>query len=144
MESFHWGKQFETGLIEVDRQHHFLVDLINRFGDLLMQIAQVSLSDLETVLNELADYAHYHFDMEVRIMRELAYPLMGDHVHEHQELIKQFIRLKGEITGGLRDPLYLGFQIQLFLSDWFANHTTKTDRHLGRFIRDNAGKHGLS
>jgi hemerythrin len=68
-------------------------------------------------------------------MRDLAYPLMGDHVREHQKFIEQFIRLKGDIMGGLHDPLYLGFQIQLFLCDWFANHTTKTDRHLGKFIR---------
>jgi len=40
VESFHWGKQFENGLTEVDRQHHFLVDLINRFGDLRTPNAQ--------------------------------------------------------------------------------------------------------
>ena len=38
MESFAWGEYFITGLTEVDRQHHHLVDVINRYGELLMQL----------------------------------------------------------------------------------------------------------
>ncbi|TRZ97919.1 MAG: guanylate cyclase [Rhodocyclaceae bacterium] len=135
-----WCDEFLVGYPEIDSQHRELLANINKLATL---IASRDVSGIDGTLKFLADYVNFHFDMEERIMRELAYPLMSDHVHEHRELLKQFIRLKGEIVSGLRDPLYLGFQIQLFLFDWFANHTTKTDRHLGRFIRDNAGKRPL-
>lgn len=136
-----WRDEFLVGDAEIDNQHRELLVNINK---LAAMIASRDASGIDAILEFLAGYVHFHFEHEERIMRELAYPLMSDHVHEHQELLKQFIRLKGEITSGLRDPLYLGFQIQLFLFDWFANHTTKTDRHLGRFVRDSAGKSGPS
>ncbi len=43
MESFRWGTHFVTGLAEVDKQHHHLVDIINQFGEMLMQSKKVSL-----------------------------------------------------------------------------------------------------
>jgi len=42
-------------------------------------------------------------------------------------------RLGGEIAAG-RPRLHLVFQIQVFLLDWFANHSTGTDRHLVRWL----------
>ena len=33
---FVWGSQFETGIIELDRQHRHLVDLINSLGRILV------------------------------------------------------------------------------------------------------------
>lgn len=33
MKSFQWGDHFLTGLLDVDEQHHRLVDIINQFGD---------------------------------------------------------------------------------------------------------------
>ena len=50
LESFHWGKHFETGIENIDTQHHALVDLINRFGELLTQPDSVAHADIETVL----------------------------------------------------------------------------------------------
>lgn len=49
MESFRWDSCFVTGLPTVDEQHHHLVDVINRFGDLLMQSAAPSPEKVEQV-----------------------------------------------------------------------------------------------
>ncbi|MBL0209779.1 MAG: bacteriohemerythrin [Holophagaceae bacterium] len=127
-----WRDEFLVGIDEIDNQHRELLANINRLATM---IATGDTSGIDGILAFLGEYVQFHFGTEERIMRELSYPLMGDHVREHQKLIEQFIRLKGEIIAGLHDPLYLGFRIQLFLFDWFANHTTKTDRHLGKFIR---------
>ena len=82
-------------------------------------------------------------------MRETSYPMLDEHINEHRNFGARFLRLKADIAGGQHDPLYLGFQIQLFLFDWFANHTMRTDRHLGRYLRsrnsddaERAGKSG--
>lgn len=131
-----WRDEFLVGYADIDDQHRELLANINR---LAAAIASGDTSGIDGILAFLGDYVHFHFENEEGIMRDLAYPLMADHVREHQELIRQFVRLQGAIKGGLHDPLYLGFQIQLFLFDWFANHTTKTDRHLGRFIRATRG-----
>ncbi len=132
-----WRDEFLVGAEEIDNQHLQLLANINKLASL---IASGDTSGVDDTLAFLADYVHFHFESEENIMRRLDYPLMNEHVHEHQKLIEKFLRLKGEITSGTHDPLYLGFRVQLFLFDWFANHTTKTDRHLGRFIRTNAGE----
>ncbi len=136
-----WRDEFLVGVEEIDKQHHELLANINQLAH---TIASGDTSSLDDVLEFLADYVHFHFYSEEKIMQELHYPLMDDHLREHKKLIEKFNRLKGEITGGKHDPLYLGFQIQLFLFDWFANHTTKTDRHLGRFIRTLEQKAGAA
>ena len=132
-----WRDEFLVGYRDIDDQHRELLANINK---LAAAIASGDASGVDEILAFLGEYVHFHFDNEEKIMREIDYPLMKDHVNEHQKLIKQFIRLQAAISGGMQDPLYLGFQIQLFLFDWFANHTTKTDRHLGRFIRGAAAK----
>lgn len=131
-----WRDEFLVGHKDIDDQHRELLANINK---LAAAIAGRDTSGIDGMLGFIGDYVHFHFENEEGIMRDCAYPLMADHVREHQELVRQFVRLQAAIKGGLHDPLYLGFQIQLFLFDWFANHTTKTDRHLGRFIRATRG-----
>ena len=61
MESFPWNKYFETGLQTVDEQHRGLIDLINRFGEVLVQADGASGDDIDVLFNQLAAYAQYHF-----------------------------------------------------------------------------------
>jgi hemerythrin len=126
-----WNDEFLVGVEEIDNQHKALVESMNH---LACMIRSGDTSGIDEILAFLAHYAHFHFGSEERMMHKFHYPMMGDHVQEHRKFIKEFIRLKENITSGLHDPLYLGFQIQLMMFDWFANHTTKTDRHLGKFI----------
>lgn len=69
MESVHWDAHLEMGLAEVDRQHHYLVDPINRFDGLLTQLAPVGGDSIAGALNELAAYLQYHFKEEEYLMR---------------------------------------------------------------------------
>ena len=87
MESFHWDKHFETGLAEVDKQHRHLVDVINRFGDLLSQLEGVSFKDIETVFNELAEYAQYHFKEEESMMSQVGLDARYWHTTSSRTLI---------------------------------------------------------
>ncbi len=59
-------------------------------------------------------------------------------VQEHRSFTQRYLRLADDIAHQRHSRLYLGFQIQLFLFDWFANHTTRTDRYLTRFIASQA------
>ncbi|MDP7518507.1 MAG: hypothetical protein QGI17_15520, partial [Arenicellales bacterium] len=61
MESFQWNEGFLTGIADVDDQHRHLVDVINKFGDLISQGKGASRDEVDTVFKELADYTHLHF-----------------------------------------------------------------------------------
>jgi len=90
MESFHWDAHFETGLAEGDRQHHILVNLINRFGDLLTRVDPVSLDTLEEVQGELTAYSQYHFKEEEDLMRRAA--IDARHFARHEQVHHGFLQ----------------------------------------------------
>lgn len=127
-----WRDEFLVGVEAIDDQHR---ELLARINQLAGKIREGDTSGIDETLRFVVDYVHFHFENEEHIMIDLNYPLMSDHLHEHQRFVEHLDKLRGEISSGLHDPLYLGFQIQLFLFDWFVNHTTGTDGHLGRYVR---------
>ena len=84
MGAFQWNTCFITGLREVDEQHHRLVDLINRFGELIMESGGATDASLESVFSELADYSRYHFKEEEAMM--VAEHLDPHDVAEHKKI----------------------------------------------------------
>jgi hemerythrin len=122
---------------EIDEEHKELVARMNRLAG---RIKSGDLSGIDEILVFLEGYVRFHFDNEERMMRTVSYPLINEHLQEHRTFSQQYVNLKRDIASGLHDPLYLGFRIQLFLFDWWAAHMTKTDRHLGKFIRAQRGE----
>lgn len=67
-EIFPWSQNFETGLDDIDNQHRVLVDIVNR---LAWHFSSIN-SDVNsaTVLDELEDYAKYHFEYEENVWKK--------------------------------------------------------------------------
>ncbi len=125
-----WRDEFTLGLEPVDRQHRTLVDAMNRLTPLLHA---GDSSGVEGTLAFLADYVRDHFGTEEGLMARHGYPFAAEHLREHQNFVAFFKRLAGQIAAD-RPRLHLIFQIQVFLLDWFGNHSTGTDRHLVRWL----------
>lgn len=130
-ETLVWRDEFETGVAEIDQEHRALVDCMN---NLALLVRRGDVSGLSSAVSFLSSYVHAHFGNEERLMHDWHYPMLGEHVQEHRRFVQEFGKLKEAILGGQHDALYLCFQIQLLMFDWFAHHTTRTDRHLSRFI----------
>ena len=134
MESFHWDKQFETGLSDVDQQHHKLVDLINRFGDLLTHSENISHSDIETVFGELADYAKYHFQDEESLMQQEE--IDARHIEKHKKLHVDFLSELTQIHKGVSSERGdTAKSLLKFLMYWLAFHILGTDQSMARQIK---------
>jgi hemerythrin len=129
-----WRDEFTLGAGEIDRQHRALVDAMNRVVPLLHA---GDASALEQLLAFLEGYARDHFGTEEGLMSRSGYPFTAEHVREHQNFAGFLRRLAGDVAAG-RPRLHLVFQTQVFLLDWFANHSTGTDRHLVRWLRASA------
>lgn len=135
MESFHWDRQFETGLIEVDQQHRRLVDLINRFGDLITTIDPAAAPKIESGFRELAAYADYHFREEEQLM--LGHALDARHVERHRKEHAHFMhevdRMHESVSA--RDPDALRPLLN-FLATWLAYHILGSDQVMAAQIHD--------
>jgi len=140
VEYFRWDKCFETGLNEVDKQHHILVDLINHFGELLTQIEYVSLDDLENVLNELAAYAQYHFQEEESLMHRVGLDSrhVEQHLHLHAKFLQEVTRMRENVSQHIDsvEPLLK------FLIYWLAFHILGTDQSMARQVHAVETGHG--
>ena len=133
MESFHWDKHFVTGLVEVDKQHHHLVDVINRFGELLTQAEGVAFDDVEKVFGELAAYAQYHFAEEESLMDKTGIDPrhLEHHRHEHISFLQEVTNMHAGISP---ENLETGKPLLKFLIYWLAYHILGSDQSMAKQI----------
>jgi hemerythrin len=130
MASFNWGKCYETGQPMVDQQHHVLVDLINHYGELLTAGGGVTGEDMEAVLQELAAYAHYHFDEEEKLMRQVG--LDARHVKPHRRFHADFLQEVRLMRTDLEKGQTKTEQLLKFLTYWLSHHILRTDQSMAR------------
>ena len=82
MSIFVWCKSFELGVELLDEHHKHLVDLLNKVFDCF--VAGESYKIVEPVIDELIDYAKYHFAAEEYWMEYHKYPKLKQHGEEHE------------------------------------------------------------
>jgi len=126
MQAFRWDSCFLTGLPTVDEQHHYLVDLINQFGDALMRPTGASGDEVEALFQELKRYTLYHFHEEEALMeKRRVYPShIARHRKEHAQFLQDIVHMHTRITGD--DPGAANALLN-FLSNWLAFHILGTD-----------------
>ena len=130
MESFHWDRHFETGLETVDAQHHALVDLINRFGEMLTQRDHVESVELEKVFQELTEYAQYHFREEEEMMVRCG--LAPAFIESHKSLHGAFLEEVALMHGANADQITSSKRLLDFLTHWLAFHILGVDQGMAR------------
>jgi hemerythrin len=127
-----WRGEFELGIGIVDSQHR---ELLRHMNALAGRLRAGDGGGATGLLDFLGQYAVEHFGTEERLMAEHGYPFGAGHVVEHRNFVAFYERLRGEILSGELEQLFLVFRAQVFLLDWFATHSTGTDRHLTRWLR---------
>jgi hemerythrin len=120
-----WKVEYDTGIAEIDLQHHFFLALIKRLNAELATCTDARYR--ERLLDELAKYALFHFTSEENLMIKFGYPDFDRHHRLHLELIDELSwRAQGKSHESFLD----------FLVTWFLKHTVEEDRHIGKFVRD--------
>ncbi|HQI76345.1 MAG TPA: hemerythrin family protein, partial [Candidatus Latescibacteria bacterium] len=94
-----------------------------------------NLSEIRTAISFLDNYVAEHFTAEEKLMAEYDYPFLPMQVAEHQRFVDRFGKFKEEIRKNFRTRRnFLLFHAQILLIDWVVNHTSKLDRHFGRYL----------
>jgi hemerythrin len=134
MNAFHWNDCFVTGLPRVDEQHHGLVDLINRFGEIVMRPDGASASELDTVFSELAGYAQQHFAEEEALMETQGIDLrhIATHRQSHADFLDEVMRLQVGVAAGDHNSAK---SLLEFLTHWLAYHILGSDQVMARQMR---------
>ena len=119
-----WNKKFEIGQMDVDLQHHFFVNLINRIEQTLHNV--VEPEHRLRLLRELYKYTEFHFLSEENIALSLGLQGVQEHKERHQELLEQLDRRIEETASGKAEEA----QLIGFLGQWFCGHTYYEDSRL--------------
>ncbi|WP_337996055.1 bacteriohemerythrin [Oleispirillum naphthae] len=126
-----WCSAYETGIADVDRQHHGLLDNINKLS---AAIQGNDTAATEEVFAFLGAYSVEHFSTEEEYMRRYDYPFLQEHIQEHEAFIRGFTTAKRKILSHPEDKLLALFHINLFLYDWLISHSTRIDKHFANHV----------
>jgi hemerythrin-like metal-binding protein/diguanylate cyclase (GGDEF)-like protein len=125
-EIFPWNRNFETGIDSIDQQHKILVEILNRLAR--DSAASTSEQVCSQVLDELLDYAKFHFEEEEQIWR---HALPGsrqaqDHHDSHQLF---FARIR-EFHCSKAPQEKVMTALFKYLTRWLAFHILDSDRKM--------------
>jgi hemerythrin-like metal-binding protein len=127
-----WTPAMNIGVPEIDAQHKALFERAGRFHAAVK--AHEHNFRLEDLFGYLANYARVHFAAEERFMSDVGYPRLAEHVQEHSEFSGRLLSLvpqwesEDDLTAALAGLLE-------FLDSWLMDHVTKSDQHVGDFVR---------
>lgn len=126
-----WTPAFSVGIEEIDDQHRNLFDLINRAKALQDNAGRFeAVSDL---IREMIRYSDEHFKSEDAVMINADFPLFATHRREHQRYMEKIRAFVDSLKVGRQDLIE---EILAFLSVWWIEHITESDRRYARWIQN--------
>jgi len=128
-----WETRFNLGIETFDTHHMRLFDILNNAYN------SVQLNDTQRInalLDELREYASYHFSAEEELMGRHSYLGLVGHANEHEEFLSHISVFQQSMKNN--EPLYK-VPIVVFLREWFINHVLVVDRGYVKLL-DNDSK----
>ncbi len=128
------------GIKLLDEQHQRLVGIINQLYEIVEQPEPATAEEpLHDIIDQLVDYAYYHFQTEELLFEKYQYPQSFAHISEHKYFTSELGRLAARFanergdTERLRQPLQL--DILAFLTNWLINHICFCDRGFANYLK---------
>jgi hemerythrin len=131
-----WTPALAVGDADIDDQHR---ELFRRAERLIAALREGDRGEVLPTLDYLEAYVLHHFEGEERLMRQLGYPGLDEHVAAHREFREEFAALVGDLDR--RGPTALvALTLHNWLSAWLRGHLGGVDLRLGRFLAERRGR----
>lgn len=126
-----WCKDYETGIAQIDLQHHRLVELINLLGGTGDGSATASAAQ-DDLLQEIARFVDYHFRCEEAFMAR--HHVVDHHVDHHRATHGSALGMVLASLAAFRDGRSALSDLCSGLARWLASHIHAEDKMLGEQI----------
>ncbi|CAG35701.1 GGDEF domain-containing protein [Desulfotalea psychrophila] len=132
MKTFIWDENFTTGISDIDKQHHHIIDIINEFAFAFSQNS-INKDFILRVSKELTTYGVDHFKTEEEIMlaAKLDPRYTSKHIAAHNDFSQEIEAITANL--GLTDKENFR-QILNFLIHWLSYHILNDDQSMARQI----------
>ncbi|MFW5733439.1 MAG: bacteriohemerythrin [Oceanidesulfovibrio sp.] len=126
-----WSPRLHIGIAQVDQQHEHLTTLINQLYE--THQSGEDRKALEPIVNEINDYAQYHFSEETKLMEQFGYPGIEEHKVQHDDFIVKSVEYLFDYLDGKVEALSV--EMLDYLTDWWVNHISKVDQEMGEYLK---------
>ena len=118
-----WGKEFEIGVPEMDKQHQRWIEIINNFYD---NLERTNVENkLKEMINEVLDYTHYHFSEEEKLMESIGFSELDGQKKMHETITGRMKEYKRKIDN---NEMLMSITVTNELKDWLKNHIMVEDK----------------
>jgi hemerythrin len=122
-----WKDEYLIGIEEIDKQHEKLFEIGSRAYELLKNDMYIDKYDrIIEVLNELKEYAVFHFKSEEEYMMSVGYKKFFAQKVEHDDFLKKVNSMDINKIDENQDAYLLS--IIEFVINWTAEHILKNDK----------------
>ena len=132
MKKIEWDSSFSLGFHDIDAQLQHLVGLLSTTHDEFI----AGTPNLGRVIDELVDYAKYHFKSEEPWMLDDRYLGIMEHKKEHTFSLQKVSKLQKDFYSKSE---YISLEMLQFLETWITNHILKRDAEFGKCLSRNTG-----
>lgn len=130
-----WDEKFLLGISKIDEQHQKMLAIINQLFSIFDTDKQNDQKEIDTIIQEMADYAIYHFTTEEKYFKLFNYPKTAEHIEIHNQY-RNKIKDWQDRYNASKDKLVF-FEISNFLQDWWTWHINNTDRAYVPYLKAN-------
>ncbi|OPJ60330.1 bacteriohemerythrin [Clostridium oryzae] len=122
-----WKDEYLVGITEIDEQHKKIFEIGERAYELLKNEIYIDKYDrIIAVINELREYAAFHFKWEEGYMTKIGYKRFFSQKVEHDEFIKKINSVDLEKVDMNQDEYLLS--IIEFIINWIGEHIIEKDK----------------
>lgn len=128
MEPFFWKPSYDTGLKQIDRDHHAILELANTLYNAINSDA--GRAAVLQSCQKIVDFTEEHFSREEKYMEASGYSRIEEHKLEHARLKEEarrlLLRLELDSLGGATGLYHV-------LREMFIEHIPQCDQPFGEF-----------
>jgi hemerythrin-like metal-binding protein len=126
-----WEDAFSVNNTEIDNQHKKWIDIYNTMHEGLTAKEGSSPKNIGAeVLEEMYEYASYHFHFEEEYMTAINYPEVSTHRRLHKNFDTQIYSYIRDIQEG---RILLNSQILKTIKNWLLDHILIEDKKFASF-----------
>jgi hemerythrin-like metal-binding protein len=131
-----WKEEYGVGVEEINNQHKKIIGFINELDN--STHSDNAKEGLTATIDNLNDYAKFHFATEEKYFDQFDYEDKEDHKkrhHDYMDKVIDFEKKVAELNGG--DAIKLAFEMLDFLEDWWVGHILHKDKEYTKTFNDN-------
>lgn len=124
-------EEFKTGIEFVDDEHKMIFDIADKIYVLLNNEFSIDKYDkIVNLIEELKDYAAFHFRDEEAYMESINYKRRFTQKIDHENFIEKFGETNLKDLDENQDK-YI-FELLEFVNSWLINHIFEKDKLIGK------------